>query len=59
VAGALDISDVAETARHLEVNAPNARAVLLPDVAHLIGMERPAELAGLIADFLEPLRPWG
>ncbi len=59
VAGALDVSDVAETARHLEANAPNARAVLLPDVAHMVGMERPAELAGLITDFLGPLRPWG
>ena len=58
VAGTLDVSDVAETAQHLAANAPSARAVLLPDVAHLIGMERPAELASLVADFLEPLRPW-
>jgi 3-oxoadipate enol-lactonase len=59
VAGLLDVSDVAETAHHLEAHAPDARAVLLPDVAHLIGMERPAELAALIVDFLGPLRPWG
>lgn len=58
VAGALDVSDVAETARHLEANAPDARAVLLPDVAHMIGMERPAELAALVGEFLDPLRPW-
>jgi pimeloyl-ACP methyl ester carboxylesterase len=58
VAGALDVSDVAETARHLEAHAPNARAVILPDVAHMIGMERPAELAALLVDFLLPLRPW-
>ncbi len=58
VAGALDVTDVAETARHLEANAPNARAVVLPDVAHMIGMERPAVLASLIVQFLEPLRPW-
>jgi hypothetical protein len=32
--------------------------VILPEVAHLIGMERPAELAALVAGFLEPLRPW-
>ena len=37
---------------------PNARAVILPDVAHMIGMERPAELASLITEFLDPLRPW-
>ena len=58
VTGGLDVSDVAQAARHLEVNAPHARAVVLPDVAHLIAMERPAELATLVADFLDPLRPW-
>lgn len=58
IAGALDISDVAETASHLAEHAPDARSVILPDVAHLIGMERPAELAALVAGFLEPLRPW-
>ena len=58
IAGALDVSDVAATARHLAEHARVARAVILPDVAHMVGMERPAELAGLIADFLDPLRPW-
>jgi pimeloyl-ACP methyl ester carboxylesterase len=58
IAGALDISDVAETANHLQEHAPDARAVVLPDVAHLIGMEQPAGLAALIAEFLAPLRPW-
>ncbi len=58
VAGALDVSDVAETARHLEAHAPDARAVILPDVAHMIAMERPAELATIVVEFLEPLRPW-
>ena len=58
VAGELDVSDVAETARHLEAHAPDARAVVLPDVAHLVGMERPAKLAALVTSFLEPLRPW-
>jgi pimeloyl-ACP methyl ester carboxylesterase len=58
VAGRLDVSDVAETALHLAANAPDARAELLPDVAHMVGMERPAELAVLITRFLAPLRPW-
>ena len=58
VAGLLDVSDVAETAQHLEANAPAARAVLLPAVAHMIAMERPAALATLIGEFLGPLRPW-
>jgi 3-oxoadipate enol-lactonase len=59
VAGLLDVSDVAETARHLEANAPNARAVVLADVAHMIAMERPAELAALVMELLGPLSPWG
>ena len=58
IAGALDLSDVAETALHLQQHAPDARAVVLPDVAHMIGMEQPAKLAALIGAFLEPLRPW-
>jgi 3-oxoadipate enol-lactonase len=58
VAGALDFSDVARTALYLEANAPRARAVVLPDVAHMIGLERPAELAHLITGFVGPLGPW-
>ena len=58
VAGLLDVSDVAETAQHLADHAPNARAVLLPDVAHMIAMERPAEVGRLVVEFLDPLRPW-
>lgn len=58
VAGDLDVSDVAQTARHLEANAPHARAVVLPGVAHMVAMERPAELAGLVTELLDPLRPW-
>jgi 3-oxoadipate enol-lactonase len=58
VAGGLDTSFITAVARHLETNAPDARAVEIPDVAHMIGMERPAQLAALITDFLAPLRPW-
>ncbi len=45
VAGALDLPDVVQAARHLETNAPNARALVWPDVAHMIGMEQPERLA--------------
>lgn len=58
VAGALDESSSVATARHLEANAPAARAVILPDVAHMIGMEAPDRLAALIVDFLAPLPRW-
>lgn len=58
VAGELDASHVAATARHLEANAPDARAVVWPDVAHMIGMEKPDELARAIVGFLAPLPRW-
>jgi pimeloyl-ACP methyl ester carboxylesterase len=55
IAGALDVSDVWATARHLERTCPNARAVLIPDVAHLIALEAPEAVAALIVDLLRPL----
>ncbi len=58
VAGLLDATDVEATATYLEANAPNARAVRWPDVAHMIGMEAPERLADLIIDFLAPLPRW-
>ena len=58
VAGELDIPDIVQTARHLEDDAPNARALIWPDVAHMIGMEQPERLAAAIVDFLAPLEHW-
>jgi pimeloyl-ACP methyl ester carboxylesterase len=53
VAGELDVSEAWTTAQYLEANAPSARAVLIPDVAHLIGMEAPDRLAHEIVEFLQ------
>ena len=58
VAGGLDPTETAATARHLEANAPNARAVVWGDVAHMIGMEVPERLADAIVEFLAPLLRW-
>jgi pimeloyl-ACP methyl ester carboxylesterase len=58
IGGALDFSDVTATARHLEADAPDARAVIWDDVAHMIGMEQPDRLAATIVSFLEPLDRW-
>ena len=58
LAGALDFSFATKTARYLAANAPNARAVVMPDVAHMVGLEAPHELAALITDFLHPLPRW-
>ena len=45
IAGTLDFSDVVQTARRLESAAPDARAIVWDDVAHMIGMEQPDRLA--------------
>ena len=58
VAGGLDVGEVAQTARHLEAHAPQARAIVWPDVAHMIGMEAPDRLADAIVEFLAPLPRW-
>jgi 3-oxoadipate enol-lactonase len=58
LAGDLDVSEVAHTARHLEAHVPGARAMIVPQVAHMIGMEIPDELAALIVEFLAPLPRW-
>ena len=58
VAGGLDTTFINAVSQHIGANAPDGRAVVIPDVSHMIGMERPDELAGLIADFLAPYRPW-
>jgi 3-oxoadipate enol-lactonase len=57
VAGELDLVSMAEAAHRL-ATAPSARAVVWPDVAHLIGLEQPDRLVDLVTEFLAPLRPW-
>ncbi len=59
MAGRLDFSDVVLTAEHLAAAAPNARALVWDDVAHMIGMEQPDRLAATIVEFLAPLDRWG
>lgn len=57
IAGSLDFSEVAATARHLAANAPRARALVWDDVAHMIGMEQPGRLAAEIVAFVRALPP--
>jgi pimeloyl-ACP methyl ester carboxylesterase len=59
IAGALDVSDVTATALHLQESVPGTRAVVMPGVAHLVGMEAPERLAALIIGFLRPLGGFG
>ncbi len=58
VAGALDFSEVAATADFLAANAPDARAVVWDDVAHMIAMEQPERLAGVVLGFVHGLPEW-
>jgi pimeloyl-ACP methyl ester carboxylesterase len=58
VVGALDTSGTRAAAARLAEAVPAARAITIPDVAHLIGMELPGELAALIVEFLAPLPRW-
>ena len=52
IAGTLDFSDSVATAWHLAADAPNARALVWDDVAHMIGMEQPMRLADTIVDWV-------
>jgi 3-oxoadipate enol-lactonase len=58
VAGSLDFSGVVNAARMLEADAPDARAVIWDDAAHMIGMEQPDRLAAEIVSFLAPMGRW-
>ena len=58
VAGELDVSDVVPTARFIAEHAPRGRAVVWPDVAHLIGMERPGRLADVVLSLADQIGTW-
>jgi pimeloyl-ACP methyl ester carboxylesterase len=58
VAGEYDTALVRAIPLRLAAAARDARAVELPGVAHMVGMEAPDQLAALIVEFLDPLRPW-
>jgi 3-oxoadipate enol-lactonase len=59
VCGALDVSDTIAAAQHLAATAPRGRAVVVPDVAHMIAMEEPGVVARLITDLLQEAGPFG
>jgi 3-oxoadipate enol-lactonase len=51
--GDLDLDAIADAARRIVDEAPLARAVTWPGVAHLPSMERPADFYSLLADWLD------
>ena len=58
VVGALDTTETREAAARLEEAVPGARRVVIPAVAHMVGMEAPDELARLILTLAGPLGTW-
>ena len=58
VVGALDVQNTRDSAMRLETAVRGARRVVIPDVAHMIGMEAPDQLAELIIEFVGPLGDW-
>ena len=58
VVGALDTSITLAASTRLEAGVAGARRVVLPDAAHMVGMEAPERLAGLIVDLVRPLGTW-
>ncbi len=59
VVGELDTSDTRASAERLERGVRGARRVVVPGVAHMVGMEAPEALAALILEFVAPLGTWG
>ena len=59
VVGALDTTATRGAARRLEEAVAGARLVIVPDVAHMVGMEAPEALADLIVELVRPLGTWG
>jgi 3-oxoadipate enol-lactonase len=57
IVGDADVDDVLERADILATRIPGARKVVLPDVAHLVNLERPAEFQALLDEFLAALFP--
>jgi len=51
--GDKDLPYITVSSAYLEKNIPGARRVVLKDVAHMLNMEKPAELNKLMTDFLE------
>jgi pimeloyl-ACP methyl ester carboxylesterase len=52
VIGDADVADMLEISQRLEDGIPGAQRVVVPDTAHALPLERPAELNRLLLDFL-------
>jgi 3-oxoadipate enol-lactonase len=58
VIGQLDTVGTQASAERLAAEVPGARVIRMPNVAHIVGLEVPDELAALIVELLAPLPRW-
>lgn len=59
VLGGLDVPNIEHAAARLEAEVAGARTVVVPDVGHMVGMEAPERLAGIIAELARSIGSWG
>ena len=52
IVGALDLPVKFRTAERIEGSIPGARRVVIPDAAHMVTLERPAEFQRILREFL-------
>lgn len=52
IVGDADVQDVLDRAAILASRIRDARKIVVPDVAHMINLERPAEFLGIVDEFL-------
>lgn len=55
ISGALDLSDIHEITRMLQQQVPGVQMVEMPDIAHMVNMERPDQFNRLVLEFLTSL----
>jgi pimeloyl-ACP methyl ester carboxylesterase len=53
VVGTLDVPDIDQLAHLIDQHVPGAERVYIPDVAHMVNMEKPAEFNRVLLEFLE------
>lgn len=55
VVGSIDVSDILEIVDIIAERVPGARKVVIPDVAHMVNLEKPEEFNRIVLEFLSRL----
>ena len=53
IVGEYDIPDKHEIIKQLAIEIPQAQQVVIPDAAHIVNMEQPAEFNRIVLEFLK------